>query len=177
MSLLDPIARPLIGIAGLIGRMRHNHAVEHATMHILSEALPGIGLVGRSTPYGFYIYGEVPTETVLSAAREGLRRLQAGERRLAVHPNCGTSLVVSGAMAGLGSFIILGRKTKSFWERLRLLPVACAAATLGIVMARPLGPVVQARLSTSANVRSMRITGATGTRRAGIFAHFVRTEV
>ena len=176
MSQIEPMVRPLAGITGLAGRLRQNHALEHATMHILSEGHPVSALVGRSTPSGFVIYGEVPSEAVLSSAREGLRRLQAGERQLAIHPNCGTSLVVSGAMAGLGAFVILGRKTKSLWERILLLPLACAAATLGIVAARPLGRLVQARISTSADVRGLRIAGATRSRRAGILAHTVRIE-
>jgi hypothetical protein len=146
-------------------------------MHVLSERLPGRTLVGRSTPGGFYIYGDAPTEIVIESARDGLRRLAAGERHLAVHPNCGTSLVVSGVMAGLGAFSILGRKTKSTWERLLLLPFACAAATLGIVAARPLGPLVQARISTTTDLQELRIRGATVARRAGIAVHFIRTEI
>jgi len=176
MSQIQPMVHPPAGVIGLAGRLRKNHALEHATMHILSEALPGSALVGRSTPGGFVIYGEAPTEVVLASAREGLRRLQAGQRQLAIHPNCGTSLVLSGAMAGLGAFLILGRRTKSLWERVLLLPLACAAATLGILVARPLGPLVQARVSTSANVRGLRIAGATSSRGAGILVHSIRTE-
>jgi hypothetical protein len=177
MPMIDVLTRAAGGGLGLIRRLRKNHAVEHAAMHILSERLPGRTLVGRSTPFGFYIYGDVPTQTVVESAAEGLRLLQAGRRGLAVHPNCGTSLVLSGVMAGLGAFAILGRKTKSLWERLLLLPLACAAATLGIVAARPLGPLVQSRISTNADVRGLRIVGAELSDQGGIPRHYIRTEI
>ena len=160
----------------LIGRIRRNHALEHATMHILTSSCPGSPLVGRAALGGFHIYGEVPAERVLGAAQEGLRRLSAGQKRMAVHPNCGTNLVLAGVLAGLGSFLMLIRRPKSLWERLLLLPLACAAATLGIVISRPLGPVVQSRISTDPNVRRLRISGVTEVRRAGILDHHIRTE-
>jgi hypothetical protein len=164
------------GCLRLMRRLRQNHALEHATMHILSAQLPRRTLVGRSTPGGIYIYGDAPTDLVIESASEGLRRLKAGQRELAVHPNCGTGLVLAGVLAGLGAFAILGRRTRSVWERLLLLPLACAAATLGIVVARPLGPLVQSRISTDANVRGTRIAGAQLSERAGIRRHFIRTE-
>ena len=176
MSQIESAVRPLSDVIGVVARLRQNHALEHATMHILSDALPGSALVGRSTLSGFVIYGEAPTGAVLDAAQEGLQRLQAGQRQLAVHPNCGTSLVLSGVMAGLGAFIVLSRRTKSLWERILLLPLACAAATLGTIVARPLGPIVQARVSTDADVQGLHIAGATSSRRAGILVHSIRTE-
>ena len=176
MSQTNLADRPA-GIAlGLIGRMRKNHALEHATMHVLSDSRKGGNLVGNATPSGFHIYGDVPTETVLAAARTAQRRLNAGERRLAVHPNCGTNLVLAGTLAATGSFLVLGRGSKSWRQRLLLLPFACAMAALGIIVARPLGPVVQAQVTTDSNVGALRISGATGARRAGILDHFVRVE-
>ena len=45
------------------------------------------------------LLGDVPTEQVESAVREALQRLKAGERGLAVHPNCGTNLATTGLLA------------------------------------------------------------------------------
>ena len=46
---------------GLPNRVRNNHALEHATLHVLQEK----GVVGRmcgiSDAGGFWIYGEVAT--------------------------------------------------------------------------------------------------------------------
>ena len=176
MSQMASAQRQIDQARRLIGRIRQNHALEHATMHILTATHKESAIVGRSAPGGFHIYGEVPTERVLGAAQEGLRRLNAGQRHLAVHPNCGTNLVLAGVLAGVGAFLILGRRTRSLWERLLLLPLACAAATLGILVAQPLGPLVQARLSTKPDMGDLRIAGATQTRRAGILDHHVHTE-
>ena len=65
----------------LISRVRRNHALEHATMQVLSEHHRDQRLMGRSSLWGFYIYGDVDTEDVLNAAREGLRRLKAGRKQ------------------------------------------------------------------------------------------------
>ena len=163
-----------------ISRVRRNHALEHATIHVLSERHRDFKLMGRSSLWGFYIYGNVPTEEVLSAAQEGWRRLRAGQRQMAIRPDCGTNLVVAGVLAGLGAFLALGglsiNRDKSFWDRLARLPLAFTAAMMGIVLARPLGPTVQARVTTRADVGDMRIVGVTQERKAGIVIHHVRTE-
>jgi len=176
--------------------VRRNHALEHATIHILSERLPGIRLMGRSSFWGYYIYGDVPTEAVLDAAQEGLRQLRAGQRQMAIHANCGTNIVVAGTLAGLGAFLALssawfdrseGEQTASVRAKNLLtwvtrLPLACAAATLGIIAGRPLGQALQTHVTTQANVGNMRIAGVTREEKAGLdkqhpmIVHHVRTE-
>ena len=163
----------------LISRLRRNHALEHATMHVLSERHRNLRLVGRSSLWGFYIYGNVPTDGVLAAAQEGLQRLRLGRRQMAVHPNCGSNLAVAGILAGVGAFLALGglsRKGKSWLDRLARLPLACSAAILGIVLAQPLGTALQAYVTTQADVGGMRIVGVTRERKAGVLVHHVRTE-
>ena len=173
-------------VSHFLSRLRRNHALEHATMTVLSERQRGLRLVGRSSLWGFYIYGDVPTESLLAAAQEGLRRLKAGQRQMAIHPNCGTNLAVAGILAGLGAFLSLGglsmrnqvsRKKPGFLlERLARLPLACTAAMLGIVAARPLGTALQARVTTQANVGNLRIVGATREEKGSVVIHHVRTE-
>jgi hypothetical protein len=162
-----------------ISRVRRNHALEHATIQVLSEQHPDLRLVGRSSLWGFYIYGDVPAEAVLSAAQEGLRRLQAGQRHMAIHPNCGSNLVVAGVLAGLGAFLALGgvspRRERGCLERVLRLPLACSAATMGIVLARPLGPLLQAYVTTQPDVGKLCIVDVTRERKAGILIHHVRT--
>ncbi|MEA3342421.1 MAG: DUF6391 domain-containing protein, partial [Chloroflexota bacterium] len=137
-------------------------------------------LVGRSSLWGFYVYGDVPTENLLAAAQEGLRRLKAGRRQMAIHPNCGTNLAVTGILAGLGAFLALGgvftRRPQSRWERFTRLPLACTAAMLGIVAARPLGVALQAHVTTQADVGDLRIVGVTREEKGGVVVHHVRTE-
>lgn len=164
----------------LLSRVRRNHALEHATMHVLGERYRELRLVGRSSLWGFYIYGNVPTESLVAAAQEGLERLKAGQQHMAIHPNCGSNLVVAGVLAGLGAFLALGGgssgRSRNRLEQLARLPLAFAAATLGIVLAQPLGLALQARVTTQACVGNMRIVGVTREKRAGVLVHHVRTE-
>jgi len=145
-------------------------------MHVLSERCHGLRLVGRSSLWGFYIYGDVPTEGVLAAAQEGLRRLRAGQRHMAIHPHCGSNLVVGGTLAGLGASIALIGKPKGCLKQIARLPLAFAAATLGLILAQPLGAAFQAHVTTQPNVGSLRIVGVTREKRAGVLVHHVRTE-
>jgi len=162
-----------------ISRVRRNHALEHATMHALGERYRNLRVVGRSSLWGFYVYGEVPTEGVLAAAQEGLRRLKAGQRQMAIHPNCGSNLATAGILAGLGAFLALGgastTRPRRRLEQLARLPLAFVAATLGIILAQPLGSALQAYVTTQANVGDMQIVSVTQERRAGILVHHVRT--
>lgn len=163
-----------------ISRVRRNHALEHATMQVLTEKYGTMRLVGRSSFGGFAIYGDIDTETLLNAAREGLGRLRAGEHSMAIHPNCGSNYVVAGTVAGLGAFISLGGlsrdREKRFVDRLARLPLACAVGTLGVILSRPLGRAFQAHVTTEADMDELRITGATRTERAGTTVHFVQTQ-
>jgi len=145
-------------------------------MHVLSERHRGLRLVGRSSLWGFYIYGNVPTESVLVAAQEGLRRLKAGQWQMAIHPQCGSNLVIGGTLAGLGASLALIGRPRGCLNRLARLPLAFAAATLGLILARPLGAAFQARVTTRADVGNLRIVGVTREERAGIVVHHVRTE-
>ena len=168
----------------LISRVRRNHALEHATMQVLSEQHQNIRLAGRSSLWGFYIYGDVPTEAVLAAAQEGLRRLKAGQRQMAIHPHCGSNFVVAGTLAGLGAFLALGGlptkqsqdRLSGCIERISRLPLACAAATLGVILARPLGPAFQAHVTTQADVGDLALVSVTRERQARVLVHHIRTE-
>ena len=175
------LASPTLLDIPLISRVRRNHALEHATIQVLSERLRDLKLVGRSSLWGFYIYGDVPTEEVLSAAQEGLHRLRAGQWQMAIHPNCGSNLAVAGILAGLGAFLATGglstNRPKSLVERLARLPLAVTAAILGITVAQPLGTLLQARITTQANVGDLRIVGVTRETKAGLLVHHVRTAV
>src|SRR5512139_3584722 len=81
---------------------RRNHGLEHATIHVLAGARPGRSLAGRSTPFGFYLYGDVIADELLTAAQNALTRIRNGERHLVVHPGCGTNYLTYGAAASIG---------------------------------------------------------------------------
>ncbi len=138
-------------------RVRNNHALEHATLHVLQEKGVNVQLAGISDAGGFWIYGEITTEMLAEAAQEALKRLAAGESDLAVHPNCGTNLAIGALSAGgLAWLSMMGTKGK-FGRRLRRLPVAVLMGLVGFQLAKPLGPKVQEQITTNADVSGLSI--------------------
>ncbi len=156
-----------------IAAIRQNHALEHATIHVLTQRNPYLRLVGRTTPRGFLIYGEVDTELVTEAAAEALTRLQSGERGLAVHPRCGTNLATAGVLAGLSAFAVTSVRSKS---RLAKLPQILLATTAAIIVAQPLGLALQEYLTTSPQVEGVRIAKITRQVMGRITVHRVDLE-
>jgi len=135
-----------------LSRIRRNHGLEHATIHVLTERYPNTTFIGRSDGRGFYIYGHVPTEAVRNAVKEALDRLRNGERSLAIHPTCGTNIVTAGLLAGTASFIsLLGAKDEDWRERIKRLPTVVAATTLALFFAQPIGRAAQEHLTTEPN--------------------------
>ena len=153
-------------------RVRRNHALEHATIHILSQHHIILRLAGRSSLSGFFVYGQVNTEELAAAAGEALLRLQNGEIDLAVHPRCGTNIVTAGVMAGLSAFTVMSGRSRSRWDK---LPTVIMAATAAIVLAQPLGAMLQAKVTTSPAVQNVRILGVRRQERGGMIIHHVET--
>lgn len=93
--------------------LRRNHALEHATIVVMMEREPGRKLNGFSTDDGFFVQGVRSLQEVESAAREASQRLKDGERGLAIHRNCGTTIVAANmltavfflAAVGLGLYL------------------------------------------------------------------------
>jgi hypothetical protein len=124
-----------------VTKTRQYHALEHATIQILNRSFPLLRLAGWSTPNGFYVYGPVSTSQVQAAATEALYRLHRGEDHLAIHPRCGTNLVTAGILVGLVAFLtMLPGDTRSRRER---LPLVMLLSTLVLLLAQPLGLLVQ----------------------------------
>jgi len=158
----------------LIVRIRRNHALEHATIHVLTQYNPRRHLVGRTTASGFYIYGEVEIEEVAAAVSEALARLRGGEHDLAVHPRCGTNLAAAGVLAGLSSFVVMSGRSKS---RLVKLPQAILAATIAVIAAQPLGLALQKHVTTLPDVEGVTIEGITRQQRGQVVVHQVRIRL
>jgi hypothetical protein len=154
-----------------ITRIRRNHALEHATIHVLSQRHRTLRLVGRSSVSGFFIYGQVDTDELAAAATEALARLQNGETELAVHPRCGTNIALAGIMAGLSTFGVMSGRSRSKLEK---LPQVILAATAAVLFAQPLGALVQSRITTTSNVNGAFIAGITRQQRGGMIIHHVR---
>ena len=135
---------------------RRNHALEHATLKILSPKYPAVPMGGHSNPTGFFIIGDVDVDDLRAAAEEALERLRAGESDLAIHPGCGTNYATSGLLAG--SLAWFGMKGKGAWyKKLWRIPFILPLAVLVWELSKPLGPALQAGVTTEARVGAMEI--------------------
>jgi hypothetical protein len=145
--------------------------LEHATIHVLTALKPGRPLAGRSTPFGFYLYGDVSDEELQAGVYDALNRLERGEKRLAIHPGCGTNYLVSGAAASLSALAVLSiGDRRARWSR---LPDVLIAATLALIVAQPIGPRLQESITTCADMGDLEIVSV---RRIGPKAHYVETH-
>jgi predicted phage tail protein len=134
-------------------RIRQNHALEHATITVLSDRIPDLRVSARSSSDGFIIFGDVDLGQLRIALDEALARLLAGESELAIHPNCGTNLAVGVTMVTLGTMLGLA----STHTRTRVA-TAAASSIAGWAAARPLGEYVQRHFTTLPDLRGVRVT-------------------
>lgn len=124
-------------------RIRQNHALEHATVTILTRRLPHLAVSARANAHGFTIFANLDPSLVRHCCDEALVRLRAGESSLAIHPNCGTNLAVGMSLAMVGSLFGL----TALRPRTRIASAVCSLFT-GYAMARPLGRLVQQHVTT-----------------------------
>jgi len=157
-------------------RVRNNHALEHATLHVLQQKGVRTQMGGISDAGGFWIYGDVPTDEIFTAAQEALKRLQDGESELAVHPNCGTNLAVGGLVAGGLAWLGMAGTRGRVGRTLRRLPVAVLLGVIGYQLAKPLGPRLQEQVTTSADVSGTEIIEAVKHDVMGYSVHRVTTR-
>ncbi len=168
---------PLTALLALpaIDRTRRNHALEHATLTVLSQKNRQVGLVGRSSPGGFHIYGNVSTEALRDAVAEALCRLQEGESDLAVHPNCGTNFVIAGIAAACAAYLgfVGANRWRDRWDR---MPLVALLSTVAIIAAQPVALLVQRDITTSGDVGALRISHIERQDSNTFVRHFVATE-
>ena len=134
-------------------RIRQNHALEHATITILSGVVPDLRISARSNSNGFIIFGDVDLGALRRALDEALRRLQADEAELAIHPNCGTNLAVGVSLMTLGT--MLGMTSSHTRTR---VASAAASSVAGLMAARPIGEFVQKHITTLPDLEGVRVT-------------------
>jgi hypothetical protein len=159
----------------VLSRIRRNHGLEHATIHLLSGRIPGQSLAGWSFPGGFFLLGDVPTDDLRQAVLQALARMKGGERKLAVHPNCGTNYAVSGFTAGLLAWLgMAGAKSKR--DKVERLPLVITLAMVGFVISQPLGPMVQERITTSGDPQGLSVTDVYPIQFGGLKLHRVVTR-
>ncbi len=134
-------------------RIRQNHALEHATVTVLSGMIPNLSISARSSSQGFIIFGDLDLGVLRLALEEALQRLQAGEAYLAIHPNCGTNLAVGVSLMTIGTMLGL----VSSHTRIRVASAALSSV-VGMMAARPLGEFVQKHVTTLPDLQGVRVT-------------------
>jgi len=159
-----------------VSRIRRNHGLEHATLHVLSEKFPRTNMAGHSDADGFWIIGEVPTEAVEEGVATALGRLQAGESDLAVHPNCGTNFVASGFIAGMAAWMGMLGVGKGVRSKLERIPMVISLTTMALFFAQPVGMMLQARVTTSGQPGNLRVTKIIVSQRGRFPAHRILTD-
>jgi hypothetical protein len=159
-----------------ISRIRRNHGLEHATLHILAHYLPHTMLAGHSDLGGFWIIGDVPSEILHVAVQEAITRLRAGESSLAIHPNCGTNYATMGALAGLAGAAAMMGSGRQLRDKLNRLPIAAVLATITLMFSRPLGLLLQERVTTSGNPGALEITLITRKNQGRVNIHRIQTR-
>lgn len=159
-----------------ISRVRRNHGLEHATLHVLAERHPGRPLAGHSDLSGFWIIGDLTAEDLASAIQEARLRLESGESKLAVHPNCGTNIATSGVLAGLAAAVGMFGVGKRARDNLDRVPLAILLATLALIVSQPLGLKLQEHVTTSGAMGLLRVVDIIPRLQGKVTAHRVLTE-
>jgi len=154
---------------------RRNHALEHATLHVLAAKYPDRHMAGHSNPTGFFILGDFPIDEVQSAVTLALTRLRAGESGLAIHAGCGTNLATTMLLAGTFAWFVL-RGARSTFGRILRLPFAVAFALAGFALSRPLGPILQQKITTDADMGDLQLVEVRPAMHGRITAHRVITK-
>ncbi len=160
----------------VISRIRRNHGLEHATLHVLAERDSRRSMGGHSNPTGFWLVGDIPTQEVQEAVHQALQRLRNGEGHLAVHPGCGTNFATAGTMAGLAGVLGMWGVGARKRDKLERLPLVATLATLALIFAQPFGMFLQKHITTSGDPGELEIVEITLTQRGRVKAHRVVTR-
>ncbi len=153
-------------LATLISRIRRNHGLEHASIHVLSEKHHNFSAQGHSNHAGFSlnIYGDISEQEVTAAVEEAYRRMKNGERELAIHPNCGTALLTSAAMAAIAAqatFALEQRRQRqprfNFTVLFNALPGAILATAVALILSRPLGLFFQEQFTVEGDLGELKL--------------------
>jgi hypothetical protein len=95
-------------------------------------------------------------DDIRNAINEAETRLRAGERKLAIHPGCGTNLATTTLLPATFAWVPL-QSTRSLRWRLLLIPLALVFAAFGYLLSKPLGPWLQANVTTEADLGNMQV--------------------
>jgi len=132
---------------------RRNHALEHGTVNVIEEQYGTTHLAGYATEDGFVIRGFADPEMIYTAANKALIRMQSGERELAIHKRCGTSIAAGNLLASILFIVILvAFGQANIWT---MILAMMAGSFLGPIV----GPLTQKYLTTATDLEDVEIMG------------------
>jgi hypothetical protein len=137
--------------------LRRNHALEHATIVVMMEREPGRKLNGFSTDDGFFVQGVRSISEVESAAREAMRRLQNGEKGLAIHRNCGTTIVAANLLAAILFLVAIGLGILYLGMGWDLYLMILGSVVLAFALRIPLSLILQRFVTTDADLKNAEV--------------------
>jgi hypothetical protein len=135
--------------------LRRNHALEHATIVVMMQREPGRRFNGFSDDDGFFVQGvRSSTDDVDGAAREALKRLRAGEKGLAIHRNCGTTIVAANMLAAVFFLVALGVGLYLGWPLYLLI---LGGVALSLLLRVPLSLMLQRFVTTDSDLSNAEV--------------------
>ena len=160
----------------MIAHIRKNHAMEHATIHLLTEALPNVSFAGYSFVRGYWILGKTDLQNVQKAAEMALARLKNGEHKLAIHPNCGTNIAIIGLCTAAAAMLTAFDEDEDASPMSRFTAYT-TAGMIGALVGKPLGPKVQKKITTDPDVKNLSIVSINCSSLRGTPVFFVQTSM
>jgi len=142
-------------------RVQRNHALEHATINLLTRKHPGARVMGISGPMGFVLYSSLTAEDIIPVTRQALAALKSGQAGLAIHANCGTNLVITAILTTAASLLGLGhgrRSRRSLGDLVQRLPQTVLLNTVALSLSGPVASWVQANLMTDPDLGGTEIS-------------------
>lgn len=159
-----------------VRRVRRNHGLEHATIHVLSATVKQLSVVGRSDARGFYLFGNIPTDIVETAVHKARQRMLDGEHSLAIHPNCGTNLVTAASLSAVAVFGALIGSEHERGGKMSRLPLAIAGVMFALILAQPLGSRIQQEVTTLGDLGDLEVREITVRQRGKMTVHRISTR-
>jgi hypothetical protein len=120
----------------------------------MMEREPGRRLNGFSTDDGFFVQGVRSIAEVESAAREAIRRLQNGEKGLAIHRNCGTTIVAANLLAAILFLLALGL---GLYLGGNIYLMILGSVVLAFALRIPLSLILQRFVTTDADLKNAEV--------------------
>lgn len=153
----------------ILQRVRRNHAIEHAAMHLLGRTLQGPKLAARSDWRGITFYGDVDTRVLQSALEGGMLALNSGHRALAVHPRCGSMISASMLLAMLAGWLVQSDLKRKPMPGRGLLSIT--GVTGAMLLAQPLGYAMQKHVLTDPDASHAHLVSIRSSQRGALTMH------